>query len=159
MVEVGRFLHAELAAGGEHRPQARQEPSVVVDPVDRGVRDHEVVGALHGYQVGELEAQAWPFVLRRFLEHLGGVVDTGDVGIVEGVGQAAGQLAGPTAEVDDPHAGSGHHQLHEVLEGSEPFGLEPQVLVGVPGHRAQASSAAQSRVSIVSLMCFKKAAE
>ena len=134
MVVVRRHLHGELTAGGQRGRQPREERGVVVDPVQRGVREHEVEG-LGGRPLGnvaELEGQAFARVRRASLEHRARGVEP-ERGARSGpLVQRAGELAGAATEIDDAPPGARLDQVEQVEERGRSLAFELLVLGRIP---------------------------
>src|SRR5205823_12713197 len=142
--EVGRHLHREPAAGAEPRRQAREQRRVVIDPVERGVREDQVPGRAlrEGGDVARLEAEPALRERPRPCEHRLGAVDAERLARRELVVETRGQLARAAPEIDHPYAGAWAHERQQVEE--RPCALVAEALVlrrvpGVAGHAGRAS--------------------
>ena len=132
MVLVERDLHRQLAAGAEHPGQAGEQGGVLGQPVQRGVREHEVE-ARAGVEAGDVlegEAQAGGREQRgregrRILafrtgpgEHHRRAVEAEGAARAQVRMHVPRELAGAAAEVDDVHVG---RRLDEGVERDEPL--------------------------------------
>jgi len=134
MVEVGRHLHAELAAVGQGADEPPEQRLVVGQPVQGGVGEHHVpTAAVEGGDVAELEAEAVAGQRARPLEHRRRAVQAERLGRPQAAVERGGQLPVAAAEVDDPATGHGPDQVEQVVEGLGALRREARVPVGVPG--------------------------
>jgi hypothetical protein len=136
MVEVRGDLDRELTARGERRPQAREELRVAAHPVQRRVREDEVVraGRIEALDLSALEADAISRVRRRLREHRFGRVDAERLAGTEALVQDARQLSGTAAEVDDAHPGARPNEGEQIVERLCSLVAKAGVLLGAPAH-------------------------
>ena len=135
MVVVRRHLHGELAAGGKRGRQPGEERGVIVDPMKRGVREHDVerLGGRPPGDVAELEGQAVARVRRASLEHRARGVEPERRGCPGSLVQRARELAGAATEIDDASPWAGLDQIEQVEERGRSLSFELLVLSGIPG--------------------------
>ena len=135
MVVVRRHLHGELAAGGKRGRQPGEERGVIVDPMKRGVREHDVerLGGRPLGDVAELEGQAVARVRRASLEHRARGVEPERRGCPGSLVQRARELAGAATEIDDASPWAGLDQIDQVEERGRSLSFELLVLSGIPG--------------------------
>ena len=134
VIEVGRHLHRELPAGAERRRQAREERRVIIDPVQRGVREDDVPGRARreGADVARLEAEPALRARPRLGEHRLGAVDAERLARRELVVETRGQLARTAPEIHHPHARARADERQQVEERPRALVVEAPVLCGIP---------------------------
>lgn len=140
--EVAGDLEGEDAAGGEVLDPEGEAVGVALDPLQGGVGDDQVVGAV-GDPVGgvggaEVEAAApggGALVGPGGLQHLGGAVEAGDAGGGPALREQGGHVAGAAADVGDPRALGGQLRYpgQQVVEGAGAVGGVTEILLGIPG--------------------------
>lgn len=142
--EVAGDLEGERAAGGEGLDPTGEGFRVVGDPLERRVGDDQVVGFLGrpvgGVGEGEVEvaaARGETGVVLGLLEHLRGVVVSGDVRIGPACGEQGGDVSGAAAEVGDTGGAAGPGEAgypgEKVVEGAGTVPGVAEVLLRIPG--------------------------
>jgi len=106
---------------------------VVLEPLEGGVREHEVELARERSNVPLLEAEPAACMGNRLREHGLGAVEAEGAGGPGAFVEDPGELASATAEVNSSPAGHRFDQGEEVEEGPAPLVAEAVVLVGIPG--------------------------
>src|SRR5439155_346823 len=121
-------------AGAERRRQARGERRVIIDPVQRGVREDEVPGRARreGADVARLEAEPALRARPRLGEHRLGAVDAERLARRELVVETRGQLARTAPEIHHPHARARADERQQVEERPRALVVEAPVLCGIP---------------------------
>jgi hypothetical protein len=129
-----RHLHEQLTAGGKRRGEPGEQRRMVGHPVQRRVREDEVVVTPRGkgLDVAPLEAKARTRVGLRLLEHRGRCVDADRLSRAHPTMEFGGQLAGAATEIHDPLDLCGLEQRDQILKGSRSLVAEPIVARWLP---------------------------
>src|SRR5262249_53288551 len=116
------------------RGEPREERAVIVDPVQRRVREHEVERArgLPALDRGALEGETLARVRRALREHRRGGIDPDRLARGEALVEDGRELARAAAEIDDAHARPRRDEREEVEERPAALVLEALVLTGIP---------------------------
>ena len=111
---------------------------MVGDPVESGVREHEIERFLRRKlgDIAALEGDSAARMSRRLFEHRGGRIDPERRRGANALVQDAGQRARAAAEVHRTPARDRCDEGEQVLERPPPLGREPRVQLGVPAVRA-----------------------
>lgn len=140
LLVVGGNLERENADSGQLWQQVVEEGPVVFDPVEAGVRDHQIdrFGRLPAADFGYLEAEATRDLSRPgAVDHLFRIVDAGDVRRRPLFEQRCGENAGTAAEIDHGGRNNLANRRHQMLEGQSPLLRETEIPIGIPGHRSE----------------------
>jgi hypothetical protein len=132
VVEVGRHLHRQLPAGPQGRPPAGQHGPVVGDPVQGGVRQHDVIERRSRPQPDVVQLEGEPVTGQCVGQHRRRRVDADRRLRPQGPVGERRQPPVAAAEVDDSPARHDLDHGQQVVERLVPLRLEPPVLGGVP---------------------------
>ena len=127
---IRRHLHGELAVRREQGDEAREEALVIADPVQCGVGEDEIEGAIsdEAFDFATLEAEHFRTERLRLEEHRLGAVDPDRLLCGEVLVQRARQLARAAAEVDDAHVRPPLDQRGEIVKRLRALVFESLVL-------------------------------
>lgn len=109
---------------------------MVRHPLQRGVRENQVVLAAQVLDTARLKAQSRPFVPVGAGEHFRGAVQPGHVAVRQMAGEVRGEFAAAAAEVDHAQLWANGHERQQVVKRGGPLLAEAGVGFGVPGHAA-----------------------
>src|ERR1044071_253126 len=106
MIVVRRKLKRDLSRRGEQVREPREELLVIRNPMERGIREHQIerTFADERLDVALLEAQHLPFEVPALQQHRLRVVDADRLGRAEGLVQLAREVTRAASEVRDAHA-------------------------------------------------------
>ena len=134
VIVVRRHLHCQLSARLERRRQLRKQRVVVLNPLQRRVREDHVQSAARELRdVAPLEPHSFAGMLSALVQHRVRAVHTDRLRRLRVLVQHSGQHAGSAAQVHHSSAGSGRHQRQQIVEWLLTLVAKARVLVGLPG--------------------------
>ena len=134
MIVIGRHLDRELPLGSQRRDPPLDHRTVVRDPLQCRVREHQVVIAadVHREMSPYSKSTSTRPCEAATLQHRRRVVDTGHATDAEPFGGVDGERPGAATEIDGTLDAARMDHLDEVPERLRPLHGEPLVLRRVP---------------------------
>ena len=132
-IVVAGHLHREDAVGRDGFDQLRQQAFVVADPLQRRIREDEIVrlGGCPARDVADDELDAGMIALRR-RQHIGRAVEPANRRFGPPIAQQARAVAGTAAEIDDTPRRREIDARQEIERRLCALVGEAQILFGIP---------------------------